>query len=273
MRLSISNIAWETADDDAVAGILHEYDIDAIDVAPSKYFPVIANATERDIRRVFTWWKDKGIDIVGMQSLLYGTQGLNIFGDTSSQLALLEHLHHVCRIGAGLGARWLVFGSPRNRDRTGLSDNQAHDRAVTFFRRAGNIAAQHGVTLCLEAVAPMYGANFMTTTTDCATVVRSTDHPAIRMLLDTGAIQINGEDPAKMVTATEDLVEHIHLAEPGLAPYGDESSNHILTRDLIVQHLSSRIATVEMLSPCAEPPLKAMTRALAFTRSLYQEHS
>ena len=39
MRLAISNIAWEVADDAAVADLLQHYQIDAIDVAPGKYFP------------------------------------------------------------------------------------------------------------------------------------------------------------------------------------------------------------------------------------------
>jgi len=169
MRLSISNLAWDTQDDAAVAALLRQYGIDAIDIAPTKYFPDVTSATEAAIRSVRRWWQDHGIDIVGMQSLLYGTRGLNVFGDIQSQQTLLAHLHHVCRIGAGLGASRLVFGSPRNRDRTGLSDVQAHEQAVAFFRQAGDVAARHGVMLCLEAVAPLYGANFMTTTPDCAT--------------------------------------------------------------------------------------------------------
>jgi hypothetical protein len=52
-----------------------------------------------------------------MQALLFGTTGLNVFGDNKSQEAMLEHLRAVCRIGAGLGATKLVFGSPKNRDR------------------------------------------------------------------------------------------------------------------------------------------------------------
>lgn len=38
MRLAISNIAWEPAEDDAIASLLQRYGIDAIDIAPGKYF-------------------------------------------------------------------------------------------------------------------------------------------------------------------------------------------------------------------------------------------
>ena len=68
-----------------------------------------------------------------MQSLLFGTSGLNLFGTSEVQQAMLRHLTAICRIGAGLGATRLVFGSPKNRDRTGLTDKAALEIAVPFF--------------------------------------------------------------------------------------------------------------------------------------------
>ena len=140
MRLAISNIAWDTAEDEAIATLLHRFGVDAIDVAPGKYFPDPAKATDEAIARVKRWWAERGIEITGMQGLLFGTTGLNVFGPPEAQDAMLQHLTAVCHIGAGLGAKRLVFGSPKNRDRTGLSDQEAMDVAVPFFRRLGDIA-------------------------------------------------------------------------------------------------------------------------------------
>lgn len=67
---------------------------------------------------------------------------------------MLEHLRAVCRIGAGLGATRLVFGSPKNRDRSGLSDAQALEQAVSFFRRLGNTAQEHGVIVWQPGAQP-----------------------------------------------------------------------------------------------------------------------
>src|SRR5690606_27519313 len=122
VRIAISNIAWDIKEDLAVAQLLAEFGIDAIDVAPGKYFPDPAAAKDREIARVRRWWADQGIEITGMQALLFGTTGLNVFGEKDCQQALLDHLRAVCRIGSGLGANRLVFGSPKNRDRSGLSD-------------------------------------------------------------------------------------------------------------------------------------------------------
>ena len=61
MRLAISNIAWDIAEDEAVASLLKKYEVDAIDIAPGKYFPMPALASNSDIQRVEDWWASRGI--------------------------------------------------------------------------------------------------------------------------------------------------------------------------------------------------------------------
>ena len=122
MRLAISSIAWDTAEDVDISELLKRYGVDAIDIAPCKYFPDPTKTTDVEIERVKHWWGDRGFEITGMQALLFGTAGLNVFGSPVVQNAMLQHLTDVCRIGAGVGATRLVFGSPKNRDRNGLSD-------------------------------------------------------------------------------------------------------------------------------------------------------
>ena len=102
MRLAISNIAWDTAEDEAIARLLRRFDVDAIDVAPSKYFPKPAKTADEDIARVKHWWSKRGFEITGMQALLFGTTGLNVFGPLEVQDAMLQHLTAVCRIGESL---------------------------------------------------------------------------------------------------------------------------------------------------------------------------
>jgi len=149
VRISISNIAWEPNEDERVASLLRRYGIDAIDIAPGKYFPNLSATTDQDIVRVRNWWRERGIEITGMQALLFGTSGLNIFGSEESRIATLARLKEVCRVGAGLGATRLVFGSPKNRDRSGLTDEETIQIAVEFFRSLGDIAASFGVIICL----------------------------------------------------------------------------------------------------------------------------
>lgn len=263
MRLAISNIAWEVGDDAAIAALLQTAAVDAIDVAPTKYFAEPEQATASAIAAVRQWWDGQGIAITGMQSLLYGSSGLNVFGDAASQAALLRRLEAVCRIGAGLGATRLVFGSPRNRDRSGLDDATAHAVAVDFFQRAGDLAAAAGVLLCLEPNPARYGANFMLDSVTTASVVAAVGHGAVRMQLDTGALAINGEDPAAVLAAFAPLVGHVHASEPDLVPLGDGTADHGAVHAALLRHLPQAVVTIEMLAPRNEAPVSAVARALA----------
>ncbi|VWC05444.1 D-tagatose 3-epimerase [Burkholderia lata] len=262
MKLAISNIAWDVDEDEAVTALLKRYDVNAIDIAPGKYFPDPAQASDADIAKVRTWWCERGIAITGMQALLFGTTGLNVFGSVEVQDNLLRHLSAVCRIGAGLDAPRLVFGSPKNRDRSGLTDTQAIDVAVPFFRRLGEIAQDHGVTICLEPNPTRYGANFMTTSAETAEVVRLVDHPSIKMQFDTGALTINGETPEQVLAPNARLIGHIHASEPGLAPLGDGSTDHHAIHTALRQYLPDHLVTIEMVATTHEPHLISIERAL-----------
>lgn len=270
MRLAISNIAWNIAEDAYVAELLRKYGVDAIDIAPGKYFPDPAHAKDEDVANVRRWWADHGIEITGMQSLLFGTTGLNVFGESKSQEAMLVHLRAVCRIGAGLGATRLVFGSPKNRDRSGLSDAQAQEQAVSFFRRLGNAAQEHGVIVCLEPNPTRYGANFMTTSEETAHVVAEVDHSAIRMQFDTGAVSINGESPEAVLESFTGLIGHVHASEPDLVPLGDGGTDHRLMYKALSQHLPDHLVSIEMVATKEEPHLQSIERALTCAVECYR---
>lgn len=271
MKISVSNIAWDVIEDDAVADLLAEFRVDAIDVAHSKYFANPLSAKEDEIRRVRAKWESRRISIVGMQALMYGTQGLNLFSDRENRRAMLAHLDAVCRIGNGLGARYLVFGSPRNRDRTGLEDARAHEISTAFFRDLGDIAQAHDVTICLEPNPQSYGANFMTTSREAAAVVTAVGHPAIRMQWDTGTALINSEEPESAISGCFDVVSHVHISSPQLAPVGDGDYDHASLAHAMAQHLHDKYWTIEMLATADEPHLSAIHRALAFTDRVYRK--
>ena len=270
MRLSISNIAWDAIEDEAIAGLLRRYEIDAIDVAPGKYFADPVNATEQEIGRVKNWWADRGIQITGMQALLFGTIGLNLFASPATQHAMLQHLAAVCRIGSGLGAKHLVFGSPKNRDRTGLTDLEVETTAVPFFRRLGDIAHSYNIDICLEPNPTRYGANFMTTSAETAEMVRLVAHPAIRMQLDTGALTINDEDPVVVVQDCTALIGHIHASEPDLLPLGDGGTDHGELATVLSRHLPNHVVCIEMLATKSEPHPVAIERALKVAIAHYR---
>jgi D-psicose/D-tagatose/L-ribulose 3-epimerase len=262
LRISISNIAWDRSEDEAVAELMRRYNVDALDIAPAKYFSTPGDVPTTDIMAVRTWWAERGIEITGMQSLLFGTTGLNVFGAEQAQSSMLRHLHGICHVAAVLGCTRLVFGSPRNRDRGAANDEDANAVAVPFFQRLGEIAAAMGVVICLEPNPPCYGANFLTTATETASFVRQVGTPSIRMQLDTGALTISGETPCSVLGEHRDLIGHIHVSEPHLVPIGDGGCDHSEMAHSLREHMGEPLVAIEMLATNTEPHLVAIERAL-----------
>lgn len=270
MRLSISNIAWDIAEDEVIVTLLKRFGVDAIEIAPGKYFPEPSKANDEGIDRIKKWWLDRGIEIIGMQALLFGTTGLNVFGSPEIQVAMLQHLTEICRIGAGLGAKHIVFGSPKNRDRSGLTNQESVEIATSFFRRLGNIAESYGVVVCLEPNPPCYGANFMTTSSETAGVVKQIDHPSIGMQLDLGALTINGEDPFVVLREYASLIKHVHASEPNLILLGEGGTDHAKAVAALKQYLPNQLVSIEMLATKNEPHATSIEQALRLAIQYYR---
>lgn len=269
MRLSFSNIAWTPDEEAEVAALLAEAGLRHVDIAPAKYFTDPALATAADVERVRRWWADRGFAIAGMQALLFGVHGLNLFTDDGTMLTRLSRL---CRLGADLGAGTLTFGSPKQRDRTGVDDTSAQRIAVDFFRRLGDEAGRAGVLMCLEPNPEIYGCNFMVRTDEAAAIVRDVNHPAIRLQLDVGAIAANHEDATRTVEAHADLVGHVHASDPGLVVLGDGNAPHAEVAAALRVWRPGSIVTVEMAAS-SEPHLQAVARALDVATAVYGDTS
>jgi sugar phosphate isomerase/epimerase len=270
MRIAASNIAWDPAEDLAMAALFAKYSVDAVDIAPAKYFPDPVHATTSEIEAVRVRWAEWGIAITGMQALLFGSTGLNVFGSKEIRRELLERLAAVCRIGAGLQAPRLVFGSPKNRDRSGWDDAATFEIAVDFFRELGTIASEHQVWICLEPNPQRYGANFMTNSAETAGIVAAVAHPAIRMQFDSGALTINREDAQQVIESFGKWVGHVHASEPDLVPLGDGDTDHALIGRLLSQKLPEQVVTIEMIATKDEPHLTSVERALQVATRNYR---
>jgi sugar phosphate isomerase/epimerase len=271
MRLSISNIAWNIEEDNSIAKLMNLFNIDAIDIVPGKYFPDPLSVSQKDVDLVKNWWNKKNIEIVGMQSLFFMTNNFNIFGTDDSRKKILNYLSAICGIAKSLGSKRLVFGSPKNRDCTGLNKEEVTSAAITFFRKLGDIASDNGVLICLEPSPKCYGTDFMNNNEETAEIVNQVSHASIQMQFDIGALTINKEDPYLILKDYAKIIGHVHLSEPNLVPLGEVNTNHAEIARAIKKYLPSHIVTIEMLATKNEPHKKSIERALCFASSFYKD--
>lgn len=244
--LSISNIAWDIKQDDLVGNLLKNLDVKYIDIAPSKYILNFYKVSKKEIEGVREKWRSYGIEIYGLQSLLYGLYNLNLFSSDCDRKEMLSHLERVCYISEILGARFLTFGSPKNRLTKGQDKKEVLEIALAFFYELGEIAKKRNVQICLEPNPREYGANFLTTTKSTSDFIKELNHPNIKLQFDSGTSILNKEDDFGYLNPEE--IGHVHASNPYLSSINKGNGSEIISKIKELRIPRDKVVTIEMLS-------------------------
>ena len=270
MKLAVSNIAWDTGADDAAASVLAREGVRGIELAPTKWRADAFDAPARDVAALKKVWEDRGLPVVAMQSLLFGRPELQLLAAEPERQAFLDHLRRVADLAAGVGARFLVFGSPKNRVRGDRPLDESMSIARDVFRALAPHARECGVTFCIEANPPEYGCDFITRTADAVELCRRIDDPSVGVNIDLGGIIIGGEDPAESIANAASFVRHIHASEPQLAGLASTAVHERAASALHEMNYQGWIS-IEMRAAAPNDQLAALERAIRLVKRAYAE--
>lgn len=269
MKLAVSSLAWDPAQDDVVRALLGRLDVRGIEVAPLKYWPDPAGAAGSDLAEFRERWNGEGISIVALQGILFGHPDLELFGSPDQQLRLERHLAAITRIAASLGASCAVFGAPANRRRGALDHDAAIERAAPLMRRVAQAAADGGTVIGLEPNPQRYGGDFVRNVAEALQLVDAVGHPGLALHLDAGAAVVAGESDETLVAAAA-RAAHFHISEVDLVPLGDGTVDHERLGRLLERGKYGLWASIEM-RPLGSPELAVtLERAVAVARNAYR---
>jgi sugar phosphate isomerase/epimerase len=139
--------------------------------------------------------------------------------------SVLDYSHvalHRCR---ELGGEVVVLGSAGARKvPEGFDENRAQEQFVEFGRALGPVAADAGVTVCIEPLNHNED-NLILSVEHGARILDEIAHPNSQLLADLYHIEIEGE-PLENVAAAGARIRHSHLADvgrvaPGYAEQGE----------------------------------------------------
>lgn len=223
MKIAISNIAWEQAQDSDVSERMNELGIEGVEIAPTKIWSHPLEVSDHDVTAYRVSWEVRGIPIVALQALLFGRNDLVIFGTEAKRMETSEYLAGIMRLASRLGARALVFGSPVNRARGEMSLEEARSVAIPFFRELGARARDLDVVLCIEANPPQYKCDFVTNSEEAQDLVSAVGSVGFGLHLDTAAMHMAGEDVPAQVRKLAARACHFHVSAPSLGPVGPDA--------------------------------------------------
>lgn len=268
MNLAISNIAWAPGSTSDAYTLMGRNGVQGLEIAPGLFFPTESDpfAPSANARRdALDLLHSHGLELVSMQSLLYGVGNARLFGNVEEQNAFTRGIERAIDLASSLDIPNIVMGSPKNRSIPSERDKlAAWDEAREIFRKLGDYARSAGVRIAMEPNPACYGTNFLTDFVDTLRFCRELSHPAIRMNFDTGALLVNDEfiHVERYFEAAKPFVSHVHISEPDLAPVTDERGNITRLFDALARNNYQGWVSVEMLAP-SDGALATIERALA----------
>lgn len=264
MKFSMSNIAWPPDKRLKAYSTLAENGFSGLEIAPSLFFfgayePFEPNVNEQS--RATQEIANFGLTLCSMQSVLYNVQGAALFEDDDALRRLEAGIKGAIRLAGRLEIPNLVFGSPKQRIiPKGMSLEKASDRAASLFFRIGDTAKLEGTQVAMEANPTVYGTNFLTTGKQALTFARRVGHPAVRFILDVGAMHINEEfeQIPKLIEEAADLLSHVHFSEPQLMPAPADATAAAKVLSSLDKVQYDRAVSIEMKA-VLDAPIEALS--------------
>jgi D-psicose/D-tagatose/L-ribulose 3-epimerase len=268
--ISISNMAWLPQEQDAIAEVLAQLEISGIEVAPGQMLPNNPSPSLEDAKAYKQYWTKKNIQIVALQSLLFPRMDLTLFESAEKRKETVEHLSHIIEIGATLGAKILVFGSPKNRNIGSLTLEEASSSGKEFFSEVADKARQYDILFCLEPNTSAYGCDFITNTQEGVEFVSFVDHPNFKLHLDTSTMTLNKENYQESITLALPFTAHFHLSEPFLAPLSSGEVDHQAIANILKNVQYNHWVSIEMKRASEENVIQVVTESLQKVIAAYR---
>jgi sugar phosphate isomerase/epimerase len=269
MKIAISNIAWDMSEQDAIKRLMLERDVRGVEIAPTKVWNDPQAVSIADMRSYRHYWQDSGIDIVALQSLLFGHPEMTIFDGKEQREQTSRYLRKMIDIAAELGAKVLVFGSPKNRSSSYTDSEENWRVAVDFFRDLGEYAHSKGVFFCIEPNPRKYECTFVCDTNEALKLVKAVNSPGFRLHLDAAIMTLNEETIDRSIASGKEYLCHFHISQPQLAPVGRGDVDHQAFARVLKELNYDRWTSVEMRAGAGASNTDTVRSTLDYVVSVY----
>lgn len=227
----------------------------------------LSSATITSVRRDV---ESAGIVVSGLHWLMVAPPGLSITSaDPEAQASALDVMSGMIDLCAGLGATYLIHGSPGQRMLVAGDEDSGRQRAQAFFEAAAQRAAEAGVTYCLEPLSPDQ-TNYINTLAEAADVVAKIGEPAFTSMIDCSAAGTNETDdiPTLLRRHLKDgTIHHVHFNDPNRQGPGQGELDFAPIMQTLIEQVYDRWIGVEPFDYVPDGPAAA-ARAMGYIAGL-----
>ncbi len=270
MKLAISSIAWTNDEEQEIAQLLQKLGVRYVELAPTKKWNDPTEAPGSEIEGYKTFWQSYGIEVIAFQSMLFSRPDLKIFESDENRQRTLEYMQDFIHLADTMGARRMVFGSPKNRQKGNLRDAAALNIASEFFNQLGTTAQENNVCFCIEPNPTDYGCDFITTAAEGIELVKMVGNPGFGLHLDIAGMTLAKDNPKTAITEAGDMLKHFHISSPFLGQVEELADvNHAEAARALKSINYQGFVSIEMRPGNVGENLGRVEKAVRFAQQTY----
>jgi sugar phosphate isomerase/epimerase len=191
---------------------------DGLEVAPFTLAADPMALTDADAAALRRIAEDHGLKIFGLHWLLVAPSGLSLVAeDAAVRQRTMDVMTRLVELCAVFGGSYLVHGSPKQRSTpAGGTRAQAWERARECLRHAGEAAARHRVTYCLEPLSRIE-TDLVNTVEEGARMVDEIGIASLRTMIDCSAAGQAETEPVHRLMEQwlpTGMIGHVQVNDP-----------------------------------------------------------
>jgi len=268
MKLAASNIGLPSFDHGSELIALAKLGLQGIEIAPSRVWKDTWHGlVSSDVTAYRKEIEDAGLDVVGLHSLFYDQPELGLFRDIRTRVQTLDFMEHLSKLCRDLGGKTLTYGGGRKRGELPLED--AFAEAEAFFSELIPRIENHGTVFCFEPLAPQ-DSDFINSVYDSMRLVKTLNHPSLRVQLDAKALVTTGELSKNVFTDAAPYLVHVHANEPDLGVLGTSGNiNHQTMAHFLNETDYDGYVSIEQKMIGEDAPLVALSQSINVLKEYY----
>lgn len=242
MKLSISNIAWDTSNDIKIYDLIKKYGFEGLEIAPTKIMGENPYEKLKEIKE----WKEKikkryNLRISSMQSIWFGRTE-NLFDSKEEENILIDYTKKAIDFANVIECKNLVFGSPKNRN---VNNGKNSENQIEIFETLGEYAYKKNTVIGMEANPKIYNTNYINDTKSALKLVKKINSKGFLLNLDLGTMILNNENLLEILRGNISYINHVHISEPWLKII-EKREMHKILRNILLEENYEGFVSIEM---------------------------
>lgn len=220
MKLAVCNEVFAGWSWEKTCAFASQQGLEGLEIAPFTFAESVADispAKRDEIRRTA---EAHGLSIPALHMILFSPKGLHTnAADAGKRQKAVEYIKALIGFSADLGCPTMIYGSPPTRRLdAGLTYPQARMYMKESLLKCLDLAAERGVTLCIEPL-PGDCTELFNSVEAALGFVLDVNHPNLGLMADTKAMSTESRPVADTIRIFGSELRHVHANDStGVAP-------------------------------------------------------